>query len=228
MRYAIYYTPPADHPLLKAATDWLGRDAYGREVATPKADEALVRDPARYGFHGTLKAPFSLAAGKSEAELFAAFDAFATDFQSFTIPEIVLGQLGPFFALVPDNGHDQQIAELADACVRKFEHFRAPLGHSDIERRNPAELPERQRRYLLDWGYPYVFEEFRFHLTLTGKVPQPEQARIREQLEKEFADFIGKPLPIEHIALFAEPERGAPFSVARLQRLKAIKSGEAA
>ena len=228
MRYALYFIPPADHPLVTTAANWLGRDAYGRDVALCEGGEATVREPARYGFHGTLKAPFSLADGRSEAELFDAFDNFAANVSAFTISELVLGQLGPFFALVPGEGAGEAIAALAEACVREFEPFRAQLSHADIERRNPDALPERQRRYLLDWGYPYIFEEFRFHMTLTDKVPEAERPAMRARLETNFAEFLGKPLNVDQVALFAEPERGIPFIVIRTHKLKAEKSGEAA
>lgn len=228
MRYALYFTPAADHPLVTTAATWLGRDAFGRDVAECHGGEAYVRDPARYGFHATLKAPFSLAAGRSEAELFDAFDRFADTISAFAIPQLVLGQLGPFFALVPGEGAGEGVAALADACVRAFEPFRAPLAHADIERRNPAALPERQRRYLLDWGYPYIFEEFRFHMTLTDKVPEAERPALRVRLEEKFAEFLDKPLNVDQLALFVEPERGIPFSVIRARQLRAEKSGEAA
>lgn len=228
MRYALYFTPAADHPLVTTAANWLGRDAYGRDVALCEGGEDIVHEPARYGFHATLKAPFSLAAGHTEAQLFSTFENFAAKLSAFTIPELVLGQLGPFFALVPGAGAGEAVAALAEACVREFEPFRAPLSHADIERRNPDALPERQRRYLLDWGYPYIFEEFRFHMTLTDKVPEADRPVMRTRLEEKFAEFLGKPLNVDQVALFAEPERGMPFTVIRTEKLKAEKSGEAA
>ncbi len=220
MRYAVYFTPPADDPLTLAANAWLGRDAFGRAVDSFAGDEALTREPARYGFHGTLKAPFHLAQGKSESDLLAAFDNFASKTPAFEIGETKIGQLGPFFALVPAEGHETQISAQAQSVVESFEEFRAPLGHADIERRNPDALPERQRNYLLKWGYPYVFEEFRFHMTLTGKVPKDQRATVRSKLDTHFAAFSGKPLKISHIALFCEPHRGAPFDVLRLRALQ--------
>ena len=219
MRYAIYFTPPAEDPLVHAASSWLGRDAFGRDVEEAAPQYGLIREPARYGFHGTLKAPFHLAAARSESELFDAFDEFAARTSPFEIGKMAIEQIGPFFALVPDTGHETQITKLAEDVVRSFEPFRAPLGHADIERRNPKALPERQRRYLLDWGYPYLFEEFRFHMTLTGKVAPEETASTYERLKSRFGSFDGKPMKISHLALFFEPERGAPFNVIRMRAL---------
>lgn len=220
VRYAIYFAPPADDQLSQTAARWLGRDAFtGKTVETPTLPDldadtrhALTADPRRYGFHGTLKAPFALADDKSEADLVAAFEDFAADLKPFDIPELVLHQLGPFFALVSAT-HCRALQDLAAEAVQSFEPFRAPLSDADMARRNPDKLPIRQREYLKEWGYPYVFEEFEFHLTLTGPVPAETTATMRTVLESTFAEHIGKPLHVASVALFAEPHRGAPFLV---------------
>jgi putative phosphonate metabolism protein len=220
VRYAIYFAPPADDRLSLAASRWLGRDAFnGGAVALPEIpalereqQSARTAEPRRYGFHGTLKAPFALAPDRSEAELIAAFDEFAAEIEPFEVPKITLHQLGPFFALVPTEDCIP-LRDLAAQTVRRFEPFRAPPSETDLARRNPEKLTERQREYLTNWGYPYVFEEFQFHLTLTGPVPEEMRGVMRETLEVAFAEFIGKPLVIETVALFVEPSRGAPFTV---------------
>ncbi len=220
VRYAIYFAPPANDRLSQTAARWLGRDAFTGETYELPAHsgldadtrQTLTADPRRYGFHGTLKAPFPLADGRSEAELVAAFEDFAANLDPFEIPELTLHQLGPFFALVSAS-HCQPLQDLAAQAVRSFEPFRAPLSDADLARRNPDKLPERQRRYLKEFGYPYVFEEFQFHLTLTGQVPVETTTTMRAVLESTFADHIGKPLHVASVALFVEPQRGAPFLV---------------
>ncbi|MGH6810587.1 MAG: DUF1045 domain-containing protein [Ensifer adhaerens] len=220
MRYAIYFAPPADDRLSQTATRWLGRDAFTGEtnelpaLAGLDADtrQALTADPRRYGFHGTLKAPFALAQDRNEAELIAAFEAFAADLEPFEIPELTLHQLGPFFALVSAT-HCEALQDFAAQSVQYFEPYRAPLSDADMARRNPEKLPERQRAYLKKWGYPYVFEEFQFHLTLTGPVTGETAKTMRTVLESTFAGHIGKPLHVASVALFVEPHRGAPFLV---------------
>lgn len=221
MRYAIYFSTEADHPLTRAAAAWLGRDAFGAFIPEAVGREDLVAEPARYGFHGTLKAPFHLHQGIDEASLFDAFDEFCAETPAFEIPEIVIGQLGPFFALVPGKDAHLGINALAEACVRTFEPFRAPLSDADLARRKPETLPDRQRQYLLDWGYPYVFDEFRFHMTLTGAVPEADRSDVRSRLEMHFGGFAGKLLAVSHLALFVEPERGSPFNVQWIKPLKA-------
>lgn len=64
-------------PLTQAAAAWLGRDAYsGHAVEPPGMIDLGMQEisyhtalPRRYGFHGTIKAPFRLAEGHSEAAL---------------------------------------------------------------------------------------------------------------------------------------------------------------
>ena len=77
MRYAIHFTPSPNDPLTQAAAAWLGRDAYsGHAVEPPGTIDLGMQEisyhtalPRRYGFHGTIKAPFRLAEGHSEAAL---------------------------------------------------------------------------------------------------------------------------------------------------------------
>jgi putative phosphonate metabolism protein len=229
MRYAIYFTSPEDSLLTRQAAQWLGRDAF-RDLTvsqhpTEEFDQeeiaALTEAPRRYGFHATLKAPFGLAPDRSESQLISAFDDFAATVVAFDIPSVSLGQIGPFFALVP-SARSEELHALADACVRHFEPFRAPLSQADISRRSPGNLTPDQRRNLEDWGYPYVFEEFRFHMTLTGPVPTDRQPAMRSILERTFAGFIGGPLSISHLALFIEAERGSPFVVKRIMPLRSL------
>ncbi len=220
MRYAFYISPDENDPLTVAAERWLGANPFTGETCDlqPAADfsaaelTALTADPRRYGFHGTLKAPFALAPGKTEAQLLDDFQAFSEECTPFNIPEMTLGQLGPFFALVPAIDCPE-LQALADETVRRFSPFRALLSDADIARRKPDTLGSVMRSNLLEWGYPYVFESFRFHMTLTGAVPVERQAGMRALLEQAFAPFIGEPLPVTSLALFTEPERGAPFTV---------------
>jgi putative phosphonate metabolism protein len=226
VRYALYFTPPADDPLAMAAATWLGRDAFlDGNVAMPVVDgfapedmKALTEDPRRYGFHATIKAPFTLAEGRSESELLQALDEFSAECEAFDIPRIKIGQLGPFFALVPAE-LCEPLQAFAGETVRRFEPFRAPLSPEDIARRKPDKLSLAQRDNLKNWGYPYVFDEFRFHMTLTGPVPSAQQPAMQKALDEAFAGFVDKPLSITTLALFVEPRRGAPFKVHSLMPL---------
>jgi len=220
LRYALYFTPPHDDPLTALASRWLGRDAFDDKTFSSTtagdlgADEhrQATEEPRRYGFHATLKAPFELAGSVTERDLMEVATEFAAKTPAFTLPELVLGQLGRFFALVPGDIYPALQTFSADV-VRSFEPFRAALSEADIARRKPEQLDEAHRANLLRWGYPYVMEQFRFHMTLTGQVVPERQEAVAAVLRQTFADHIGRPLPISGLAVFVEETRGAPFTV---------------
>jgi putative phosphonate metabolism protein len=220
LRYAIFQTPDTKHPLNVAASNWLGRSAFGLEVTDPvdpnqwsaKEHANLIADAARYGFHATLKAPFTLAHHRDEAALIKAFKAFKVSAEDLVIPSLELKQIHGFFALVPEYPVDA-INDFAALIVQQFDEFRAPLTAADVARRDPDRLTDLQRGYLENWGYPYVFDEFFLHMTLTNRVSDQKSNEVRSMLEAHFAQFIGRPYPITHIALFVEPEAGAAFNV---------------
>lgn len=219
MRYAIYYTPHQQHPLSKRVETWLGRNAFTNEaLMTSHGLDDCLASPRRYGFHGTLKAPFHLTDGANEDELIELFDRFAASHQTFEIESIKLERLGDFFALVPSQT-SQALNVLAEDAIRTFEPIRAPLSEADIARRNPDTLTQRQRDNLIRWGYPFVFEDFRFHLTLTDKIDSSHHAIVEAAARHHFADFIDQPLLIATVGLFIETEKGMPLHIKRIASL---------
>lgn len=227
MRYALYFAEPASDPLMQLGNAWLGRDTFTgtdlpqTEVAglEPARFEELTTDPRRYGFHGTLKAPFSLRDGQSEAALVEACEAFAGEIAPYDIEGLSVNRLGRFLALTPEV-EEAELRAFAALCVRCFEPFRAPLSAADIERRRKAGLSPKLDTYMTEWGYPYVFDEFRFHMTLSNKLEDDgEAALLKKAAEDFFAGVTGKARTCRHFALYAEPERGAPFQVHTVFRL---------
>ncbi|WP_099864602.1 DUF1045 domain-containing protein [Pararhizobium haloflavum] len=219
MRYALYFTPPARHPLTMAAARWLGRDAFSGKAIESPAVAGLTSDdiwhhtaaPRRYGFHATIKAPFQLAADRSESELLADLMQFCGRLEPFAVP-LAINRIGPFFALTPEVP-SPALQDLADAVVRRFEPYRAALSEADLERRSSGSLTCRQLEYLQRWGYPFVFDMFRFHMTLTGPIAKEEAPQVEQALAAYFEPLLGEPLDVASLALFIEPESGAPFIV---------------
>jgi putative phosphonate metabolism protein len=218
-RYAVYYAPGQGDPLARRAAAWLGRDAFTGEVlqrpALPGLEgldlDALTASPRGYGFHATLKAPFELAADRGEAELVDFAKAFAARQPAFTAP-LAVASLGRFIALrlaEPSAG----MQALHTACVKDFDAFRAPLSDFDLARRRKAPLSAEQDQRLVAWGYPYVFDDFRFHMTLTDAVRDPAvSARLVAALQAHFADLEG-PHRFDSVAVFKQDDRDAPFHV---------------
>ncbi|SDK14823.1 putative phosphonate metabolism protein [Bradyrhizobium sp. Rc2d] len=219
-RYAIYFAAGTDSAVSRFGIELLGYDAStGDEVPFPR--EALhvaadwrdvTADPRKYGFHGTLKAPMTLAAGRTEAELAAACAVFAGKERPIPAIRPVVDSISDFIAVIPaEPVHTLQ--QLAADCVREFDSFRAAMTAEDRARRRPEKLSERQRDYLDLWGYPYVMEEFRFHMTLTGRLDAERRGPILEMLRTRFASLKLDTLTIDRIALFKQDDPKARFRV---------------
>jgi putative phosphonate metabolism protein len=219
-RYAIYYVPESGSALDRFGAHLLGYDAYrGEELPFPDGMVSavptwreLTQDPRKYGFHATLKAPISLAAGKNEAELLAACASFAETTRSIPVITPVVNAISDFIAIVPAERSAGLEAFAAD-CVREFDSFRAPLTAEDRVRRNPSKLTPVQCDYLDRWGYPYVMEEFRFHMTLTGRLPSEGRADLVGMLGKRFAALEMTSLAIDRIALFRQNSASMRFEI---------------
>ncbi|MFT4119009.1 DUF1045 domain-containing protein [Bradyrhizobium sp.] len=219
-RYAVYFAAGAESALSRFGAALLGYDAHsGNEAPFPR--EALhvaqdwrdiTIDPRKYGFHGTLKAPMALGSGKTEIELLAACARFADTARPIPVIRPVVDSISGFIAVIPAEPV-QELQQLAAGCVREFDPFRAALTAEDRARRKPEKLSERQRDYLDRWGYPYVMEEFRFHMTLTGRLDADRRGPIVEMLRARFAALKLDTLSIDRIALFKQDDAKARFRI---------------
>lgn len=219
MRYAIYFVPERETSLARFGATWLGYDSSRRldvlhppvDGLAPDAVRAATAEPRRYGFHATLKPPFTLAEGCDEAALVDAVRDFAQERTSVVLPAAEVATLGRFLALIPSVS-SPPLNELAGACVEAFEPFRAPLSEADLARRLSKPLTDRQRELLDAWGYPYVFDQFRFHMTLTGPLDEPQRACLLPALRTAYA-MIAVPIVIDAITVLCQPDRAGRFHV---------------
>jgi putative phosphonate metabolism protein len=217
-RYAIYYAPAPRSDLDRFGAELLGYDAYeGADLPFPDTVErpdwrVLTEDPRKYGFHATLKAPMSLASGKTEAGLVAACESFAGTPRPLPVIEPIVDSISGFIAIVAAKP-SAELQHLAADCVAAFDPFRAPLTPEDRERRNRSRLTPRQREYLDAWGYPYVMEEFRFHMTLTGRLETPRREEVLAMLRRCFAALKLGTLQVDRIALFRQDNANARFRI---------------
>lgn len=216
-RLAIYYAPPTSSELWQRAARWLGRDAATGAVSNeglPEiSSETLTRltpSATRYGFHATLKAPMRLAEGRSEADLDEALADFCAVAPAVGIGPLKLALLDGFLALIPVE-QTPALTDFVGEMVEGFEPFRAPLAASDREKRLKNGLTPRQVELLDRFGYPYVMEEFRFHMTLTDRLPADEREAVMAAARTWFAPVIGIDMVLDRLVLYHEPEAGAPF-----------------
>lgn len=220
-RYAVYYAPNPDSLLWAKASAWLGRDAETGEqlrrpenlIVEPHDIQLATEKPASYGFHGTLVAPFELNENCSVDALETALLDFAKTRAAFAV-RLQVDALGYFIALRPMDG----LAELSDLhteLMRLSAPWQAELSEKDFARRlKGGKLNERQIRYLREWGYPFVFDDFRFHMTLTSGIADDERRdALVAALSEYFGNALSEPVSVDNIALFHQPSRDEPFYV---------------
>ncbi|PKY11150.1 hypothetical protein B1757_06085 [Acidithiobacillus marinus] len=214
MRVAIYYLPEADDPLWEAGCRWLG---WNPESALPCARPAVdglaeaSRRASRYGFHATIKAPMPLQGDLDSLVQILSKELAA--FPAFTLPPLQCVQDEGFVALRLSRA-SAELARLADSCVRSLEPWRRPYTAEELAARSRKLQHDRQRQYLQQWGYPYVFEEFIFHMTLSDQQPD---SRLLEAAQSYFGNLPAQPRLVRSLAVLVENSPDAPFTL--LQRV---------
>jgi phosphonate metabolism protein PhnN/1,5-bisphosphokinase (PRPP-forming) len=219
-RYALYFSPAPGTAWSNAGAGWLGRDAHtGTDLLQPQVEgftalqlARLTTDARRYGFHATLKAPFTLAEGMTEVHLAAMATAFASVQQPILIQDLQVQAMGGFLALSPTHGI-AAINSLAQHCVEYFDILRGPASAAQLAKRRQANLSARQEMLLARWGYPYTEEEFRFHMTLTDTLTEADASRLHSAARTHFAPAAAvEPLQLNSLTIFREESPGAAFS----------------
>jgi len=223
MRFAIYYAPASSSLLWHIGCQWLSHNDLAGKGIIPDSFSCftaarlaeITESPRHYGLHGTLKAPFRLVSYRSEEDLHSCLNSFTRQRKPFVTPPLCLRLLNDFFCLCPER-RASEIDNLAAECVQVFDEFRAPLNQIELDRRGTGALTEDEKHNLFTWGYPYVMEQFRFHITLTGRIDdEHERELLQTCLGDFFAPVIGKSLTVDGISLFVEPSPGEPFFCSR-------------
>ena len=218
-RYAVYFAPPPDSPWWQAGSQWLGRCAAGGPLKPTPAVNGIGNEefrqvtaaPRRYGWHATLKAPFTLAAGADEGQLREALKTIAASSSPFKMPPLKVVLLDDFLALVPQPLSEAANA-VADRCVMELQPLAAPLSESELQRRRKAPLSPAQDALLVRWGYPFVLDQFQLHCSLTGSLKHLNIQQV-QNLQQAAQDWFTNlpPCRFETLALFAEPTQGTDF-----------------
>lgn len=209
-RYAVYFTPMGD--LAEFGARWLGWDvATGMERTHPDAPgldvTALTKTPRKYGLHGTIKPPFRLRDGLNETGLQAALADFCATTPRFDLDGLALSRIGRFLALVP-VGDTSALSAMAARAVTELDGFRAPLTDAELAKRRKSRLTPAQDQHLLDWGYPYVMDQFRFHITMSGPVNDATAQAALAVLEPLVAPVLPTPFGIDGLTLAGEDING--------------------
>jgi 2'-5' RNA ligase len=131
----------------------------------------------------------------------------------------VVSSISGFIAVVPAEP-SPELERLAADCASNFDSFRAPLAAEDRERRNPSKLTQRQRERLDRWGYPYVMEDFRFHMTLTGRLAAEQRESVLTILRNRLSAIDLNALAIDRIAVFRQDDADSRFRIIKHWKLR--------
>jgi hypothetical protein len=204
-RLAVYAAPPHHSELARRATQWL-------EEADGVTGIGGITDSARhYGLHATLKPPFRLAEGVGVHQVGRAVAALAAATPGAVVDALVVGTIGRFVALVPAVP-SPQVDALAASCVTVLDHLRRPPSPDEVERRRAAGLSARQSELLDTWGYPFVLDEFRFHITLSCNLTDVARPAVVDAAREWFGPLDGAPFVLDELCVFAQPTPGADFA----------------
>ncbi len=213
-RFAIYFVPDPAEGWATFATAWLGWDITTcQPVAHPDVQNgvgpvsAITAVPRRYGLHATIKPPFRLRSGKTHRGLLRAAQDLVAELAPVTLSGVEVTRLGRFLALTP-KGDTAALNAMAARVGRELDGFRAPPTDHELDRRRAANLSPAQDANLTQWGYPYVMDQFRFHITLTGKLPKDDLAKTEVTLERHLKPDLPAPFLISALALVGEDEEG--------------------
>ncbi|MBB5689949.1 DUF1045 domain-containing protein [Roseomonas alkaliterrae] len=215
-RLALYWAPEPDDPLHAAGSAWLGRDAgTGAALAQPALPghdiAEITADPRGYGLHATLKPPFRPLHGYAAARDAAA--ALVARLAPFDLPPLAVHDLDGFLAL-RETIPCPPLHRFAEACVEALDAHRAPPTEAEIARRRPERLTVAQRMNLERWGYPYVFGEWRFHVTLTRRLTAEEKEAALPAVTRFLGTAPSRPRRVAALSIFVQPGPGEPFTIA--------------
>ncbi len=207
MRAALYWVPALDDPLYQAGVAWLGRDAETAATVVQPAIAGLAgitAEARRYGLHATLRPPMRLATGWDEFHAAACAIAAAT--RRFFLSPLEVRSLGGFIALCA-TAPCAPMRDLADRCVLSTDRHRLRPDAAELARRRAMGLSAAQDLLLEAYGYPYVLDEWVFHVTLTRRLDGDELARYLPQARAYFGPVLGLARAVEDVAICTQLDR---------------------
>ena len=182
-RHAIYFAPPARQSarrlrrrLARLGSPPPASPATGLDLpGLPRPRAELVAGPDRYGFHATLKPPFRLADGPRPGGARRRDRRARRPHAPFALePRPRRPRSASSRCARPRPS--PALAALAGACVTALDRFRAPPTPEEIARRRATGLDPVDAANLARWGYPWVLDRFRFHMTLTRRSRRPSSS----------------------------------------------------
>lgn len=211
-RFGIYFTPGTPD-LAEAGAAWLGWDLQcGKSVPPPWPD--LTARPRKYGFHATIKPPCRLNDGQTLAAVDEALANLCTRVAPVPLDALKIDRIGSFLALTPEGGSDALDA-MAAQVVREMDGFRAQPSTDELQKRRRPSMNAAQLANIENWGYPFVMESFRFHMTLTGPQKPDVLTEAAARAERHFAHLLPAPFIIDGLTLVGEGQDDLFYQISR-------------
>jgi hypothetical protein len=121
---------------------------------------------------------------------------------------------GPWLVLAPTGPTPAGLQALCDDLVHAVHPLREPPSADELARRRASGLTRRQEELLARWGYALLLDEFRFHLTLAGPVPEAAERGAVEALAMAwFEELATGELRVDDVAIVCQPAPDRPFAV---------------
>jgi len=208
MRYAIYFCPAPASALASLGRDWLSTEMTPTGIPGIPLSRwnALLSDVRRYGWHATLRSPFTLSPDHDLSDLRRAIRTVASAHAPINLT-LRCTRLAGFLALRP-VGDCRAVHALANACVEAVEPLRLHLAENDFQRRASG-LDAIETHFLGRYGYPYVFERYRFHMTLSAPASVEEERALQRWLSIRASMLPAARL--DALTLCVETSPGAAF-----------------
>ncbi len=182
-RVAIYFLPKKNSSLENFGKNLLGRDINKKKkISLTRRQKYFINrgftyfdelknyceQPAKYGFHATLKAPFRLKRNVKTKNFYDVISHIATQHSRFKIKGLKI-VYSKKFTFITSRKPNKLLINLENDLVKHLDTFRAELNKTEIKKRIPDSLTFKQNKYLKEWGYPFVFDQFKFHMTLMNQ-----------------------------------------------------------
>lgn len=160
-----------------------------------------------------------LVDGVDEHALFDMLERLTARTSAFAMPMMEVSTLRDFVAVLPTRpiAADHPLRRLADACVTQTDGLRLAGSEAELRRRTRSQALDAQEISLLQrWGYPYVFDCWKFHMTLSDSMhDQTVLERLLAEARRHFAAALADQLMCTSVSVFTESVAGAPFMLTR-------------
>ena len=221
-RVAIYFLPKKNSSLENFGKNLLGRDINKKKkISLTRRQKYFINrgftyfdelkdyfeQPAKYGFHATLKAPFRLKRNVKTKNFYDVISHIAAQHSRFKIKGLKI-VYSKKFTFITSRKPNKLLRNLENDLVKHLDTFRAELNKTEIKKRIPDSLTFKQNKYLKEWGYPFVFDQFKFHMTLMNQNNNKLSNKQKLELEKLIYKISNNVIEFNEISLLGENKNG--------------------